>query len=65
LDLDDALRRFSRTKQAPTARWLSEDVVGAAERPGAGLFTQALQKELAARRLDVPFVEHRLPPSDH
>ena len=35
--------------------------VRAAERPGAGLFAEALRERFAARGLDVPFVEYRLP----
>jgi hypothetical protein len=64
LDLDVALRRLSRVEQVPTGPWLSQDVVGAAERPGAGWFTEALQERLAARRLDVPFIECRLEADD-
>jgi uncharacterized protein YbbK (DUF523 family) len=64
LDLDVALRRVSRSEQALSARWLSQDVVAAAERPGAGLFTAALQERLTARGLEVPFIERRLTASD-
>ena len=65
LDLDLALRRISRSGHALSARWLSQDVVAAAERPGAGLFMEALQERFASRRLEVPFVDHRLPMADH
>jgi predicted secreted protein len=64
LDLDVALRRVSRSEQVLTARWLSQDVVAAAERPGAGIFIEALQKRFASRQLEVPFVDHRLPMVD-
>jgi predicted secreted protein len=64
LDLDAALRQLSRGDQVPTVPWLSTEVVGAAERPGAGWFTEALQDRLAARRLDVPFIECRLEAGD-
>jgi uncharacterized protein YbbK (DUF523 family) len=61
MDLEVALERVSRSRDEVTARWLSEDVVAAAERPGAGLFVQALQERLAARGIKAPFTEHRLP----
>jgi uncharacterized protein YbbK (DUF523 family) len=61
LDLDVALQRASGSEHALTARWLSQDVVAGAERPGTGLFIDALQERLADRQLDVPFVEYRLP----
>lgn len=64
LDLDVALGRISRSEHAWTARSLSRDVVAAAERPGAGLFIEALQKRFASPGLEVPFVEHRLPTAD-
>jgi hypothetical protein len=40
---------------------LTDEVVAAAERPGKGLFTTALQNQLTRHHLDVPFTEHRLP----
>lgn len=61
MDLDVALRRLSRSGHALTAPWLAREVVEAAERPGAGLFAEALRERFAARGLDVPFVEYRLP----
>lgn len=60
LDLEVALRRASGSEHALTARWLSQDVVAGAERPGTGWFIDALQERLADRQLEVPFVEYRL-----
>jgi predicted secreted protein len=64
LDLRAALRRLSQDEHPLTAPWLSNDVVGAAERPGAGIYTQALRERFAADGVDVPFIEYRLPDSD-
>jgi hypothetical protein len=61
MDLGVAARRVGRSTHDLTRAWLSDEVVAAAERPGRGLFTTALQRQLARRRLDVPFTEHRLP----
>lgn len=61
MDLGLAARRVARSNQALTRGWLTDDVVAAAERPGQGLFTTALQGQLVRRHLDVPFTEHRLP----
>jgi hypothetical protein len=61
LDLDVALARLSRSQDAVTARWLRQDVVAAAERPGTGLFVEALQKRFAARGIEAPFIDHQLP----
>ncbi|HEU4547582.1 MAG TPA: hypothetical protein VFR88_14930 [Microlunatus sp.] len=61
MDLGLAARRVARSNQALTRGWLTDEVVAAAERPGQGLFTTALQGQLARRHLDVPFTEHRLP----
>jgi hypothetical protein len=61
LDLGAAARRVARSDHVLTRAWLTEEVVGASERPGAGLFTTALQGQLARRQVDVPFTEHRLP----
>lgn len=61
LDLAEAARRMTRTDHELSRAWLTEEVVAAAERPGAGLFTAALQDHLARRHLNVPFTEHRLP----
>lgn len=61
LDLDVALARVSRSQDAVTARWLRQDVVAAAQRPGTGLFVEELQKRFAARGIEVPFVDHQLP----
>jgi predicted secreted protein len=60
VDLGSAAQRIAGSDHDLTRAWLTEEVVAAAERPGAGLFTTALQDQLARRRLDVPFSEHRL-----
>lgn len=60
LDLAVAARRIAGSDDDLTPAWLADEVVAAAERPGAGLFTTALQGQLARRRLSVPFTEHRL-----
>jgi predicted secreted protein len=61
MDLGVAARRVGRSTHDLTRAWLTDEVVAAAERPGRGLFTTALQRQLARRHLDVPFTEHRLP----
>lgn len=60
LDLGVATRTIAGSDHDLTRAWLTDEVVAAAERPGAGLFTTALQGQLARRRLSVPFAEHRL-----
>jgi uncharacterized protein YbbK (DUF523 family) len=61
LDLGAAARRVARSDHDLTQAWLTDEVVAASEQPGQGLFTTALQDQLARRHLDVPFTEHRLP----
>jgi predicted secreted protein len=58
LDLEAAVRTLgSCPRRSPTAEWLNEDVIGAASRPGSGLFLEALAAELTRRHLTVSTTE--------
>ena len=58
LDLSTALAAVARASRASvSADWLRDTVVGPAQRPGSGLFVQALHAELARRGLRVPVTE--------
>ena len=59
LDLAAAAAALARGPRGPmTAAWFNEAVVLAARRPGAGLFLDALGRELARRHLEVRVLEH-------
>jgi uncharacterized protein YbbK (DUF523 family) len=60
----DLRRSFETIAACPLARMdrttMNERAVAACTAPGEGLFTRALKRELARRRLDVAFVEYDL-----
>jgi predicted secreted protein len=60
----DIRRSFAAMAALPTHHvdrvTVNRDVVTACRRPGSGLFTHALQRQLHHRHLDVPFLEHDL-----
>jgi predicted secreted protein len=61
LDLPCALEAMAALDQATlTADQVNQDVVLACRHPGAGLFIQAVRRELKRHHLDVPFQEYDL-----
>ena len=61
LDLDAALGAIAACPHRTVdPAWLDRRVVGPAVRPGAGLYTEAVQAELSARHQDVPVTEFPL-----
>jgi hypothetical protein len=61
LDLEASLRALAARPRGPvTAAWMNREVVGAAVRPGRGLFLDALTAELSRRGATVPATEAAL-----
>jgi hypothetical protein len=61
LDLAVAARQIARSDHDLTRAWLNQEVVAASQRPGPGLFTAALQRQLTRYHCAVPFIETSLP----
>ena len=62
LDLAASLRALGSCQRSGiTKDWMNREVVGAAMRPGRGLFLEALTDELSHRGLAVPTTEFTLP----
>jgi len=58
LDLATSLRALGDCpRRGVSAEWMNRDVVGAALRPGQGLFTETLTQEIEHRGLAVPTAE--------
>jgi hypothetical protein len=66
LDLREAFEIVARCPLARIDRaTVNERVVLGCSKPGEGLFTRALERELARRGIDVPFVDHDLAAEMH